>query len=173
MNFFLATFLGHPCRLVFSGAASTLMYMEVGTFWVMVNISWYHSFIFPYVGFSIGQVLLVLSYLSGSQFIFDAMYWFFDVWRLLHWKSECLAFWEGDLDYLRLYTGCSDQKIWGVNFFFNCLLAGLTNHPYMAFPNLGPPLVLGKHAAADSRSEELYNAVTTAFLDRISNPLAE
>ena len=48
--------------------------------------------------------------------------------------------WEGDLDYLRLFSGSSDQKFWEVKFFFNSLLAGLTNHPYMAFPNLGPPL---------------------------------
>ena len=48
--------------------------------------------------------------------------------------------WKGDLDYLRLFSGSSNQKIWEVKFFFNSLLAELTNHPYMAFPNLGPPL---------------------------------
>jgi len=34
-------------------------------------------------------------------------------------------------------------KNMGGQFFFNGLLAGLTNHPYMAFPNLEPPLSLG------------------------------
>ena len=57
-----------------------------------------------------------------------------DVW---HWY-ECADKWFG---HLRPFPGHSDWKIWEVKFFFNGLSARLTNHPYMAFPNLEPPLV--------------------------------
>ena len=145
MNFCLVTFLSHPCRLVSSGAALTSMDTEGGTFWVMFNMSWYHNSIFPYVGFSISQVLLVLLSFRLIILHFEVMYWLLmsegssienlDVW---HW-CECLGRWFGLFQTVsRLFR----LKIWEVKFFFNSLLAGLTNHPYMVFPNLGPSLKL-------------------------------
>jgi hypothetical protein len=56
---------------------------QLGTSLAMRN---YHGSIFPYVSFSLGQVLLVLSYLLGAQ-SYLSMYWFFYVWGLLHCKS--------------------------------------------------------------------------------------
>ena len=74
---------------------------------------------------------------------FEVMYWFFDVWRLLHWKSGCLALVWMSGKVIGLFQTVSRlfrPKNMEVKFFFNSLLARLTNHPYMAFPNLGPPL---------------------------------
>ena len=39
-----------------------------------------------------------------------------------------------------LFQAVWTKKYRGSIFFFNGVLAGLTNRPYMAFPNLGPPL---------------------------------
>jgi len=120
----------------------------------------YHSSIFPYVGFSLGQVLLFIAYLLGGQ-SYSLMYTGFlisggfsienlDVW---HW-CECA---EKLFGHFRPFPGHSDWKIWEVNFFFNSLSARLTNHPYMAFPNLEPPL-------------NFIQILSFKFLNRSSNP---
>ena len=59
-----------------------------------------------------------------------------DVWQ---WY-ECLGRWFGLFQTVsRLFRL---KNTGGQSFFFNSLLAGLTNHPYMVFPNLGPSLKL-------------------------------
>ena len=73
-------------------------------------------------------------HIGWTILFFDVMYWFnLDVW---HW-CECAEKWFG---HFKPFPGHSDWKIWEVKIFFNSLSARLTNHPYMAFPNLEPPL---------------------------------
>jgi len=44
----------------------------------------YHSSIFPYVGFSLGQVFSSIISFGYTILSFDVTYWFFDALRLLH-----------------------------------------------------------------------------------------
>ena len=58
-----------------------------------------------------------------------------DVW---HWWNVQ----KSDLDISDHFQAIQTEKYGRSNFFFNSLSARLTNHPYMAFPNLEPPLPL-------------------------------